>query len=130
MDTEAHIVSNSKTGVTYASLFDIAPSYSSLLVNKVNIPLSYIVQQDGDKYARLTLCEPDMRRTSVEMMDMLTEADVIEVEKVHDTKITLNGNYKVACDTKSVDVLYDGKHTIVTIPTIRGENYTLKLEKK
>lgn len=130
MDTEAHIVSNSKTGVTYASLFDIAPSYSSLLVNKVNIPLSYIVQQDGDKYARLTLCEPDMRRTSVEMMDMLTEADVIEVEKAHDTKITLNGNYKVACDTKSVDVLYDGKHTIVTIPTIRGENYTLKLEKK
>lgn len=126
-DNDAHIVADTDRGIVCGALFNAAKTYENLPVKAVNIPLAYIAAG-----TTLAICEPDMRRISRDHMGQLSEADVIDVEKPHDTCITLDGLYDVTCPQKDITVAHDAalRETRITIPTIRGENYKLQLYKK
>lgn len=130
-NNDAHIIQDHKRGVVCGALFNIEKEYVDLIVKKVNIPLAYILNDDGNNI-NLSLCEPDMRRASKEHMGLLTEDDVIQEEKPFDTKIVLNGIFNIECSQKKVDVSYNKQRneTYITISTIRGENYNLILKKQ
>lgn len=127
-DNDAHIVSHQAKGITCGALFNAEKSYGQL-VNQVNIPLSYILEKQGNGSFKLSICEPDMRRASRAHMGLLTEEDVIQEEKAFDTQITLKGLFTIKCPQKSIQVSQnkDKNETCLTISTIRGENYTLLL---
>jgi len=126
-DNDAHIVIDTDRGIVCGALFNAAKTYDGLPVKAVNIPVAYIAAG-----TTLAICEPDMRRISRDHMGQLSEADVIDVEKSHDTCITLDGMYDVTCPQKDITVSHDAalRETHITIQTIRGENYKLQLHKK
>ena len=64
-------------------------------------------------------------------MGLLSETDVIDVEKPFDTVLTISGIYDVTCGQKEVSVSHDRKkgETYIKLSTIRGENYRLQLRK-
>lgn len=128
-DNDAHIVQSRKHGVTSAALFNASVSYPDLTVRQVNIPLSYILEQQADGSLTLSLCEPDMRRTSRSHMGLLTEEDVVQEEQAFDTHLIINGLYDVTCRQKAVHVAYDKtwRQTCIILSTQKGENYTLSL---
>lgn len=128
-DDNAHIVYHKTEKISFGALFNAQKEYTSQLIKQINIPLSYILEEQKDKSFKLSICEPDMRRISHAHMGLLSEADVVQQEKAHDTKITINGLYKAACTQKSINVIQniEKNETYITIPTIRGENYTLLL---
>ena len=131
-DNSAHIVEYKDKGILYAALFDANKCYKNLPVKQINIPLAYLFEKEDDKYSTLTLCEPDMRRTSHAHMGELTEKDVIEEEKPFNTSLTLNGIYTVKCAQHPVIVDLDflKNETTITLRTIRGENYRFQLQKQ
>lgn len=128
-DNDAHIARHNDHNVVYAALFNAAIHYPELMVKQVNIPLSYILEQQDAQHYRLSLCEPDMRRSSRKHMGLLTESDVIEQEKPFNTTLILNGCYTATCPQKGIVVSVDKEknETTLTIATIRGENYSLYL---
>lgn len=126
-DDKAHLVEHTANRVVYGALFDEKSVFAGQLVQQVNIPLSYILEHLSDKTIRLSLCEPDMRRISRETMDKLSEKDVIDVEKPFETQIILKGIYTLKGDNKDIKVEYKGSTTILTLSTIRGENYQIDL---
>lgn len=128
-DDNAHIICHKAKGITFGALFNAQKTYDDQLVTQVNIPLSYVLEKQKDKSFKLSICEPDMRRTSHAHMGLLTEMDVIQKEKAFDSQITISGLYKVECPQKPIKVSYDKEknRTYITISTIRGENYTLLL---
>ena len=128
-NNDAHIVEDKEKNVVCGALFNVEKVYNNLTVKKVNIPLAYVVENVGDDMV-LSICEPDMRRISRTHMGLLTEEDVIQEEKPFSTKIVLNGIYNVSCDQKQIIMSHDKSRseTYITIETIRGENYKLRLK--
>ena len=131
-NNDAHIVIHQEKRTIFAALFNPQETYENLLVKQVNIPLAYILEENTEKNLTLSICEPDMRRTSHEHMGLLTEKDVIEQEKPFNTTLILKGVYTAYCPGKNVVVLPDTKNneTQITISTVRGENYDIQLQKK
>lgn len=131
-DNDAHIAIHQDKRTVFAALFNAQKTYDNLLVKRVNTPLAYILEENNEKDLILSICEPDMRRTSHEHMGLLTEKDVIEQEKPFNTTLILKGIYTAYCSRKNVVVLPDTKNneTQITISTIRGENYEIQLQKK
>lgn len=129
-DSVAHIVRNKKSNTLYAAIFDAAAQFTSLPILKVNIPLSYILENRDNGNIKLSLCEPDMRRTSALSMGMLSEEEVVQQEQSFATQLTIKGNYKVEGAKNLLNVKYVDNSTVITISTIRGENYILNLIKK
>lgn len=128
-DNDAHIVTHKTKKITCGALFNAQKMYENQLVYQVNIPLSYILEKQKNNSFKLSICEPDMRRTSRPHMGLLTEEDVIQQEKPYDTQLTINGLYNVECPQKTIKVSLDKEKdkTYITISTIRGENYTFLL---
>lgn len=128
-NNDAHIVIHTKKNTVYATLFNPRKEYAELLVKRVNIPLAYILEQEDKDRFRLSLCEPDMRRASCEHMGLLTDEDVIQIEKPFNTTLTLTGEYEASCPQQGLVVTVDKTkgETNVTLATIRGENYTIAL---
>ena len=131
-DNAAHIVEHTEKGIIYAALFDANRHYENLPVKRINIPLAYIYEKENGKCATLSICEPDMRRTSHAHMGLLTESDVIEQEKSFNTSLTLDGIYTATCAQQSIIVQPDtlNNETTIILRTIRGENYQILLQKQ
>ena len=130
-DKDAHIVRHKEKGIVAAALFNAEKADWGQMVKRVNIPLSYLLEQPEKESYRLSICEPDMRRKSRAHMGLLTDEDVIDQEKPFETVITLSGKYQVNCQQKEIKVTYvtEKNETQITISTIRGENYMLLLHK-
>ena len=130
-DNDAHIAVHQDKKTVYAALFNAQKTYDNLLVKQVNIPLAYILEDNAEEGLALSICEPDMRRTSHKHMGLLTEEEVIEQEKPFNTTLVLKGIYTAHCPQKNVVVLPDTSNheTTITISTVRGENYTIYLQK-
>ena len=126
-DTAAHIVRERADGRLFAALYDASATFPGLLVKRVNIPLAYILEPAGADSYRLTLCEPDMRRPSVNCMDQLTEAQVVVPERAFATRLVLRGLYEVGCPDGTVQVSRTSDETVVELSTICGRNYELRL---
>ncbi len=131
-NNDAHIVQHRDKKVLYAALFNAEKTYDNLLVKQVNIPLSYILEEDAAQGLTLSICEPDMRRTSHAHMGLLTEKEVVEQEQPFNTTLVLKGIYTARCPQKNTVVLANAarNETRITISTVRGENYTIHLQKK
>lgn len=129
-DRIAHIVRNNESNTTYAALFNSEHTFETMLVRKVNIPLSYIIEEKEGKQMQLFFSEPDMRRPSKINMDGLTESEVVQEEQPFETEFILNGNYQVDSPVTPVKVLYENGNTTVRVTTIRGNNYMFNLQKK
>lgn len=127
-DSTAHIVRDKSLGVTAGALFRSGVGHAGTTVRSVNIPLSYILE-DKDGATTLTICEPDMRRGSAEHMGRLTDADVVDTEKPHDTTLVLDGLYSASCDAGPVKAAVDraARTTAITVSTVRGQNYRINL---
>lgn len=125
-DDGAHIVCDRARGSVFAALYDAAMEFDRMPVRRVNIPLAYIWQPDGTG-ARLTLCEPDMRRPAVRHMGELTEEEVVVPEAPHATRLWLAGLYDAACDAGALRVTHADGATILSLETVRGSNYTIRL---
>lgn len=129
-DRIAHIVKNNKSNTTYAALFNPEHTFEAMTVRKVNIPLSYIIEERDEKHMQLFFSEPDMRRPSKVNMDGLTEEEVIQQEQPFETEFILNGNYLVDSPITPLKVSYKDGNTIVRVTTIRGNNYMFNLQKE
>lgn len=130
-DKDAHIVHHKEKGIVAAALYNAERADWGQTVKRVNIPLSYLLEQKDKDLFQLAICEPDMRRKSRAHMGLLTDEDVIDQEKAHETVITLSGNYQVSCKEKEIKVVSNPlkKETQIIISTIRGENYTLLIQR-
>lgn len=126
-NSSAHIVEHADNKVIYAAIFDAEKQFEEMLVQQVNIPLSYILESLDQQSLRLSFCEPDMRRATRKTMDNLTEEDVIQQEKPFMTEFVLTGNYTVKNANKEPQVRYENGVTRISIETVRGENYQLEL---
>ena len=127
-DDSAHIVA--REGVVCAALFDEGAVFEGMLVEKVNIPLAYILEDKGSGLFRLSLCEPDMRRPWKLNMNDLTEAEVGEAAKPFETTLTLDGEFEVMPGDYQVKVEKNNGKTLITITTENARNYTLQLKKQ
>jgi len=129
-NNDAHIVRINKTGHVYAAIFNHLQTFESLPVREVNIPLSYIWEQQNGNNFKLSVCEPDMRRPTKKEMGLLSEEEVIQEEKPFETRLVLSGEYSVENSDVKAKVDYKEGNTIINISTIRGENYRFNLQKK
>lgn len=127
-DSTAHVVE--REGVVCAALFEADVSFDGMLVYSVNIPLAYILEDEGDGLYSLSLCEPDMRRASKLNMNDLTDAEVAEDAKPFETTLTLDGAFEVISGDHPVKVERTQGKTMVTITTENARNYTLQLRKQ
>lgn len=125
-DDGAHVVRDRERGIVCAALYDAGAEYDALPVVRVNIPLAYIWQPEGEG-ARLTLCEPDMRRPAVRHMGELTEEQVVVPEAPHATRLWLEGLYDATCEAGPLEVSHADGATTIALETVRGENYTIRL---
>lgn len=123
-----HIVLHKPSGTYCAALFDAsAATPDGVPVACTDTPLACIWQPAAGGAARLTLCEPDMRRPSVPCMDKLTEAQVVVPESPHLTTVTLRGEYDAACDGGEVSAVCADGLTRLSITTCCGRNYEIRL---
>lgn len=133
-DNDAHIIFHVQKKVWSAALFNEEKEYNDLVVKKSNIPLSYVAQQNDNHNYRLSICEPDMRRSSHAHMGLLTEEEVVEQEKAHLTKITLNGIFNVVLDSNksALEVAHniDKNETEIIFTTIQGKNYSFDIKQR
>lgn len=127
-DDSAHIVVRDK--VTCAALFKADVPFEGMLVESVNIPLAYVLEDRGDGSLRLSLCEPDMRRSWKLNMNDLTEKEVVEEEKAFDTVLILDGEFVLVCDAPGVSVEASDGKTKVSLTTVRARNYTMELKQR
>lgn len=126
-DNGAHIVRLKRDGTVFAALYDASATWDDLPVGRVNIPLAYIFRREAPGRYRLSLCEPDMRRPSVNHMGLLSEAEVITPEQPFETRITLRGDFDAVCAGGDLKVTHRGSETELCLTTVRGQNYTVEL---
>lgn len=129
-DDKAHIVRVKDRDITYGAVFNKDQTFDSLLVKRVNIPLSYIIESEDKDRMKVFFSEPDMRRVSRTSMGGLSEEDVIEEERAFETELVLNGMYDVYGSVTPLKVKYEDGNTLVRVLTIRGNNYMFNLRKK
>lgn len=123
-----HIVLHKPSGTCCAALFDASAATPDCVpVAGTDTPLACIWQPAADGTARLTLCEPDMRRPSVRHMGQLTEAQVVVPEAPHRTTVTLRGEFDAVCDGGEVSTLCSDGLTQLSITTCCGRNYEIQL---
>lgn len=127
-DSTAHIVE--REGVVCAALFDEDTVFEGLLVEEVNIPLAYILEDKGDGLFRLSLCEPDMRRPWKLNMNDLENEDVAAHAKPFETKLVLGGAFEVISSDGDVEAVQENGKTRLTLTTVNARNYTVKLRKQ
>ena len=128
-DDSAHVVE--RDGAVCAALFKEGVSFEGMVVEKVNIPLAYILEDKGNRLYRLSLCEPDMRRSWHLNMNDLSDKEVIEEEKPFETSLVLDGDFEVISDNGGdVRTVKENGKTILTLNTVKARNYTVELKKQ
>ena len=127
-DDSAHIVE--RYGVICAALFKERTHFEGMVVERVNIPLAYILEDKGNGAYRLSLCEPDMRRSWHLNMNDLSDKEVIEEEKPFETSLVLDGDFEVISDNGDIKAVKDNGKTILTLTTVKARNYTMELKKQ
>lgn len=126
-DNQAHIVRLKESGTLFAALYDARAEYAGMPVSGVNIPLAYIFRREAPGAWRLSLCEPDMRRPSVDHMGQLTEAQVVVEEEPHATRLRLPGRFDAVCEQGDLRVTHTEAETVLELTTVRGRNYHIRL---
>ena len=127
-DASAHIVE--KDGIVCAALFDANMDFEGMIVQSVNIPLAYILEDKGEGQYVLSLCEPDMRRPWKLNMNDLENEDVAAQAKPFETKLVLGGVFEVISSDGEVEAAQENGKTILTLTTVNARNYTVKLRKQ
>ena len=127
-DASAHIVE--KDGIVCAALFDANMDFEGMIVQSVNIPLAYILEDKGEGQYVLSLCEPDMRRASKLNMNDLTIEEVSEEAKPFETSLVLCGNFEIISSDGDVQAVQENGKTILTLTTVNARNYTVGLRKQ
>ena len=102
--------------------------FDGMLVESVNIPLAYILEDKGEGTYRLSLCEPDMRRTWKLNMNHLSPEEVAEEEKPFETVLLLDGRFEIAGVSSGVSATIENDKTRITLTTVRARNYVIELK--
>ena len=130
-DRDAHIIGYGDFNIICGAIFGTGKTFVGTPVACTDTPVTYIFESTDDTgtKARLTVCDPDMRRPYRAHMGQLTDEDVIAEEKPHETTIVLNGLYSVTGGPEDTAVRHDmtAGTTAVTFTTVRGENHSFAL---
>jgi hypothetical protein len=126
-DSSAHIVE--RDGTVCAALFDEGIVFEGMSVEKVNIPLAYILEDKGDGQFVLSLCEPDMRRPWKLNMNDLEGEEVVAQAKPFETEIVLGGNFDITGDPAGFTLTKSDGKTKLLLTTVHARNYTVRLKK-
>ena len=127
-DASAHIVE--KDGIVCAALFDANMDFEGMIVQSVNIPLAYILEDKGEGQYVLSLCEPDMRRPWKLNMNDLENEDVAAQAKPFETKLVLGGAFELISSDGDIEAVQENGKTKLTLTTVNARNYTVKLRKQ
>jgi chondroitin-sulfate-ABC endolyase/exolyase len=125
-DHSGHIVR--RGSVVCAALFTENVSYDGMLVQSVNIPLAYVLEDKGEEKYILSLCEPDMRRPWKLNMNDLSHEDVAQKEKPFETELILDGYFELVNPQPGISVEQSGNKTKVSLTTVMARNYTIELK--
>ena len=125
-DSEAHIIG--RDNAVCAALFRENVFFDGMLVESVNIPLAYILEDKGEGIYRLSLCEPDMRRAWKLNMNHLSPNDVAEEEKPFETVLLLDGRFEITGVSSGVSATIENDKTRITLTTVRARNYVIELK--
>ena len=125
-DHSGHIVR--RGSVVCAALFTENVSYDGMLVQSVNIPLAYVLEDKGEGKYILSLCEPDMRRPWKLNMNNLSHEDVAQKEKPFETELILDGCFELVKPQPGISVEQSGNKTKVSLTTVMARNYTIELK--
>lgn len=130
-DRDAHIIGYGDFNIICGAIFGTEKTFAGTPVACTDTPVTYIFESTDDTgtKARLTVCDPDMRRPYRAHMGQLTDEDVIAEEKPHEATIVLNGLYSVTGGPEDTAVRHDmtAGTTAVTFTTVRGENHSFAL---
>ena len=125
-DSDAHIIRRDKA--VCAALFNENIPFEGMLVESVNIPLAYILEDKGEGTYRLSLCEPDMRRTWKLNMNHLSPEEVAEEEKPFETVLLLDGRFEIVGMSSGVSAQIEDGKTRIALTTVRARNYVIELK--
>lgn len=126
-DADGHIIKHDKD--VCAALFTAGHVYEGMLVQSVNVPLAYILEDKGEGEYQLNLCEPDMRRPWKLNMNNLEPAEVAVDSQPFDTEIILDGEFEVAGEQPGVTVYKSEGKTKLVLTTVHARNYSIRLKK-
>lgn len=125
-DADAHIVE--RDGDLCAAIFRDGVVFDGMLVESVNIPLAYILEDKGAGEYCLNLCEPDMRRSWTVNMNYLNDDQVAEESQPFDTVLTLNGDWDLVGDAGAFTIEKTDGKTMLKLTTVHGRNYSVRLK--
>ena len=126
-DACAHIVQ--RDGDLCAAIFREGVAFDGMIVESVNIPLAYILEDKGNGEYRLNICEPDMRRSWAVNMNNLNDHQVAEASQPFDTVITLNGDWDLIGEAGAFAIERAGGKTLLKLTTVNGRNYSVRLKR-
>jgi len=126
-DSDAHIIK--REGDICAALFTAGSVYEDCLVQSVNIPLAYILEDKGAGEYQLNLCEPDMRRPWKLNMNNLDDKEVAVDSQPFNTEIILDGDFDIVGDPAGFTLEKSEGKTTLKITTIHARNYKVKLKR-
>ena len=125
-DAAAHIVQ--RDGDVCAAIFKENVIFDGMLVESVNIPLAYILEDLGNGEYRLNLCEPDMRRPWKLNMNNLTDEEVAQPALPFDTVVTLGADADAVGDKGAFEIEKAGGKTLLKLTTVNARNYSIRLK--
>ena len=126
-DEHAHIVRRGSD--LCAALFIADYVYEGMLVQSVNVPLAYIVEDKGAGEYQLNLCEPDMRRPWKLNMNNLDDMEVAVDAQPFDTEIILDGDFDITGNPEGFTIEKSNGKTKLLLTTVHARNYTVRLKK-
>ena len=126
-DSDAHIIK--REGDICAALFTAGSVYEGCLVQSVNIPLAYILEDKGAGEYQLNLCEPDMRRPWKLNMNNLDDKEVAVDSQPFDTEVVLDGDFDIVGNPAGFTLEKSEGKTWLKVTTVHARNYSVRLKK-
>ena len=127
-DEQAHIIKRDSD--ICAALFTPGYVYEGMLVESVNVPLAYILEDKGAGEYQLNLCEPDMRRPWKLNMNDLSDKEVAVDSQPFDTEIILDGEFEIVGESPGYMLERSGGKTRLKLTTIHARNYVVRLKER
>ena len=127
-DTVAQIVNQKEQKIFAYAIFNSSTPLNDEFVQQVNSP-SMVMLKKLDKGAiSFMVSDPDMRRPSAAIDDVLTVEQKSDTGKVFDYQITINGFFAQNDSNSDVKLTYGTSTTTLTVAVSEGKTYSFNLK--
>jgi len=127
-DNVAHIVRQKNDKIHGYVIFNAASVLNDVWINKVNMPSVILFRENSDNRLQLSVCEPDMRRTSATNLSKLDKDLEKEMGLPANYEITLNGLYQLDGDHAGVSLTNAESTTKIAWVVQDGKSYSIQLK--